>query len=1334
MKKNIAQKASALIVAVGLLAVLSAMAFTFVTVMRVEIDASVANRIGTQTGMLDQWALQRVVDRLARDPYEGAMFTPVDWAGEEWYSRPLITQFTGMNGSRHTPALPLGNVMSFSSQEMSGKGVFAIDARVIDTASQISLVDGNLEDSDLRETWIKWKKRMLTGMPFAIDYERKASDKQFEIFPVPRYKCTYYLKPDQAEAIAREVYTNMSTTSGTDGQIRNKDQLLKLLLNRREDFRSFDMEAPIDKDREPRISDELLSDFYNGRKDEAGNPLTIGFKDFITLDSWIDEGTQLCSDTEWIPWRRAPININTASSWTIRNILFGLKSKEGGDIRKEDAEALADYIVAFRTPAAYLTIELRKKQMQLAKFIRKCEEMAPPDGAVVPDPVTGDELKGHVVRLAHLLINPEYADRNEDNEILKQFDEADIKAKEDWPKDREVIRLYPQSKEGIEFNKRIYTELPRPFASWSEFDGFLKVIVYAASTSESGLENISSFALPAGRTKARLIMANANPNTNFSLQAPRNSFGMWNCGKDNVVADTTTTEFCFGSFGKFEMDLNVSKSSVVITRNADKIDEPENKEITIDRQKADSFQTKGLIKQVDFASLSNLCILNDPPPIDFDDGKNEYGPFNVFRHIAILDTPLRTIRKSGASPDRLCFYNLNGELIGAWSIYDSAPGGATAGKKWGELYLDRPLSPVFSAVHDPNPLSRWERAQLLTGIDLVDKQDDKIRKLDPPPQGHEDRKHICIGCARYPRVHVGSWAIERLESMKKWSAVVSFAEAVRLSTQENLVEGLENKWNTPEGKVLFLPNQRFKQSPKGIMGSDGSIMLMTSTPDDDAQGLNTTGTSTIASDFSYKQPFDFTDEINLEPGDRGIGSTNNIYNEGCVTPFGYKIGPKSEGNTLKYPISTVFPPELTKKFCVGMWLCFTERPTTTKVMPILTYTSPPASSLQSTIKFQVAADGALELLLSATKKGSVPKTLKVEGGASVLGWRVGEWHYVGFSFSETETDKASHATIFATVLTENGEKMDQTVDAMKAATLVGPNEKPLHLYGDIGANDPPRVAFGGEGISAIIDNIQVLGGKYVNVATAKESFKNVRRFKATPCIYAMDDRSFGNLLHSKTGTSQDIELGTMAWTEQMPGKYLPQGKFNSKLEKDPEYGRWADVRVTVNKHMGGADRTLRGDKKDEPPNAAWQRSIWFPHDYLVAGGNFLARIGLRGEGQRIAEGLINNEKKTTKLSDYVYARGDYLELPSYTGHFKDIDREQVAGSCMNDSSNTSSALQVAVKLIGPSGQWGKENADDTSDAEDTNMNFDSPCVDDVTITYFPPLNVRYWKQATTISE
>ncbi|HUW30351.1 MAG TPA: hypothetical protein VM223_01930 [Planctomycetota bacterium] len=1354
------EKASALIVAVGLLAVLSAMAFTFVTIMRLEIEASVVSKMSAQTNLLDQWALQSVVDRLARDPYEGAMYTPIDWAGEKWYTRPLIAALAGgEDPTRYSPAMPLGGCLSFC-QMLPGRGTFTVDARIIDCASQINLVDGDPKDEGT--AWVDRKVRLLTGLPFAIDFQRDEESAE-KLKPIPQYRNTYRLTLTQADLLVRKIQQSYQD----DIPITTEEQVFQIILKYKDQFGSFDTDSG-----QPRrkMTIDTLSDFFSGKRDAAGNTVIIGFKDFITINSWIDE--RVMDATGWKRARRAPVNINTASSWVIRNVLRGLHSSEGASITDEDARALADYIVAYRTPAVYLTTTLRAKQDQLIDAIN--HSLSTNVDISAADPRNLSELQGHVCRMAQLLANPEFpkalgnefpddCDRGVRKfELVKQLDtlhnwidrppyhltagcDNPIGAQPDRFRELHRLRLLREDSLGDnERRPRLYTQLPRPFMTWEQFDAFLKVYVYGIMNGKIRDSAAGSFApsVDVGRLKARLIMANCNPNSNYSRTPLQNCIATWNCGKDKISSNTETTEFCFSSFGKFETEMQVSSYSQVLSREyATDKSEKEGESITKDNLAiVNDVRNRNV---TDDCALPYMIFTSDDIPAD-PAGRCFF--FDSERRLSLdkaaKETPgnvrLRTVRGTPYTPDRLSFYNQHGELVGAWSIYEYVTNRDKrigTNKRWGMLVLDRPISPVFSGYGtnsaDPFYLDEDSRICLL-------------RRM-PFPGPEPQKPPVMV----WPKTAVKMWAIERPQSVKKWSAVCSFAEVIRIDTQENFVQG-RPAWNEKGDQSLtFMPNQAFQTQPSpGVLSRDGSVMLKTRSLDENLSIFNIPADETPY----FTLPFDYSETVKPGGGSAGEGSgdTGDVY-QGDIYPIGYKIGPPRPGDAgLSFPIYTLFPEEKTGdpdpiEFTIGMWICLNEKPDRNTTAQILVYaTNNPDAKVQTTINLDIK-QGSIELFLMA-EKDKMPIKLHAQGtdAISIAEWLPGEWHYIGFAFSEDYRRQGqAQVQMFATKLVDNHDHYKQVLE-VKQSPATDPVSQPLRLYEDAGGGDP--VKFGGEAINAVVDDIVVLRG-YILPEQDEDHGILLRRFypdadsskhnRASMAAISLDDYLDGT-------EAQSVEYGTVSWTEHMPARKLPRGTVREDKMKKTEPGQWSDASITVNGVVAGRDRWVRPSKADEKTdsdkkkvdkerrNPAWQCSVWFANDYLMAGFGCLARFGLNGEGQRISPHTVRDAEG--RPTDWVCYNPAQTE-PSYTGYMKMSDWDPPIKTFVNSMADTKSEAHVTVSLIGPRGDM--DDGDEPDPEFETNpeyVNYESPWVDDITVTFFPPLNVYYWRQASDAGE
>ena len=1423
MRTRNKKKASALIVAVGLLAVLSAMAFTYVTIMRMEIEASVVSKTSTQTAMLDQWALQGIVDHLTRAPYEGAMYTPVDWAGERWHTRPIIADLTSViygkqccdDTTCYSPALPLGGCLSVS-QMLPGKGTFTIDARIIDCGSQVNLMDGD----PLKEgkSWVDRKIRLLTGIPFAIDFARDENDID-QIKPMPRYRNTYRLTAVQADFLARKI----QEASLNGEPITTKEHIFQLILKNKGTFEAFDCDRDAPRRKlTGRDGVDTLSDFFNGKKDAAGNTLTVGFKDFITLNSYIDE--KVMDANTWKRARRAPINVNTASSFVLRNVFSGLQSTENAGITDKDARLLTDYIVAYRTPAAYLTTELRRKQERLIDLINDCMKVNATINTA--DPKSSDELPAHVARLAQMLANPEFPSFDELRskpdlkcgfqgqaiekfELIRQLyslhnryncnDRRFKYVRADGSLEFSAIPLAPTDVLRLDANRnpddllelgaatapnrgrpKLYCQLPRPFTTWAQFDAFLKVIVYGADTGK--LPDMDAFRMPEGRRKARLIMANCNPNTNYSRTPLMNTMAIWTCGKDDVRSNTETTELCFSSYGRFEAELQVSSFSPVIWREGVSMKVTRRREEN--KTDPDSFQTIDDMRNIYVARASapfNAFVDKNLPPDPqarcfFLDNDNKLQIDKAFK-VTAGQLPLRTLRGSPYTPDRLSFFNNRGELIGSYAIYDYI---TDRYSKRGMLVLDRPIAPVF-----PTRDTR--------DVDGSEDPDWQWKRLDDP-----GRTCLLLDANIFPKTAIAGWAIERPQSVKKYTSVFNFAEVIKIDTQQDFVRGNAD-WNKETDKtVTFMPNQRFESgTPVNILPRDGSILAKTRSWTDNLRAFPIPDNSALY----FSLPFDVADSVkpNNGSGD-GSGDVGRVF-VGNVYATGYKIGrPRPTDSGLKFPFYTFFPNEEKGKpieFTVGMWVSFNDKPGGGQKAPIFYYeTTNPAANVKTTIRLE-ATPGTIELFLMAEKKGMAPVRLQAAGPDAIqIGdWLTGEWHYVGFAFSENYKGTGqAQAQLFSTKLVDKRDHYEQIME-VKDSPRPDPENVPLPLYEDAGGSD--RVNFGGDATDAIVDDIIVLKGYFLPEEKPSEN-KMVRRFLANPTTYLMAPISLNDSLDGTE--AQFVEYGTVSWTEYMPANYLARGPLDETKMRTPQPGRLADARIGINYFdpcaFGlerwiemGRDRWIRpngvnednvngndddGDDRDtdtekQKPsedqwkevrrNPAWLPPIWFGSDYIMAGWGALARIGLNGEGQRIPRRLDREEVNCDRMknarsvlnhdrreypNDWVtfYAKEPAVpndpyvaEEPAYTGYMPLADSAPPIRTFTNEIVNTNKILKVRVNLIGTRGEQRQEEAKE-GDLEPAPeyVNDASPWVDDITITFFPPLNVYYWRQASDINE
>lgn len=634
MQRTDRRKGSALVVAVGLLAVLSAMAFTFVTVMKVEMEVSIALGDSVQTAMLDQWAVQAIVDRLTREPLEGAMYTPVDWPGEEWCNRLLI---------KNSPFMPDGGMMTFAVP-LEGKGNYTIVARVLDCSSMVNLADAEEMTSDWRDR----KIRLLQYLPFDTKRDKPLGVKG-------------------AEELLSAVSKITRGSGGEEASIPTKEALLPYLAGSSQ-FQDLKLASEIGY-----TTQEAIGLFFLGQRGPGGDITRVGFKDFITLYSYVDR--RMLDTALTSPQRRAPININTAPSWLLKGLLAGIVSNDEGrvEIGKNNAEKLADYIMAYRTPKKFLPTELQNKQDDLVDWIKAFTDKSASGNTFAADPKSDDDLNAQLERLAHLLINPKLT------VLTEQMKGLGYKPKKLPGEDT-------------------YNRLPRPFASWAQFDAFLKLLVYEKKLGTS---------VPDGRKLARAIMANCNPNTNHSVQPIRNGIAQWNCGKDKLRSGTT--EFCFGSFGRFEIEMIVGRVREV---------------------------SGGTTIGVGHFPSNNLA-------------KFESG--------AIQTDKLRTIDGSIYAPDRLSFYK-DSELLMTRSIKDKSGTGSNT------IELSQEVSPLNWSKSDKagrlsllvENVTRWsiERLEATKKWNAVVKFADVIRLdtvADFLSSENEGRSGTGSGALYYPK-------------------------------------------------------------------------------------------------------------------------------------------------------------------------------------------------------------------------------------------------------------------------------------------------------------------------------------------------------------------------------------------------------------------------------------------------------------------------------------------------------------------------------------------------------------------------------------------------------
>ena len=1084
MKKTNRKRASALVVAIGMLAVLSAMAFTYVAVMSLEREASVASEMSTQTGLLHHWAAQQVADKLIRTRYEGAMYTPVDWAGEEWYTRPLI------EGS---PSLPLGGAMSFQAF-LSGKGDFTIDARVMDCSSQINLADGDLSDSDV----FARKMRLLSALPFGIEYRWDGNTLQ-RVGDAPQ---------SIGEALAGEL---LDIVRDMGPRLTTKEMLLQAIMGS-----GFSVYATADY----MSTEDQLAEYFMGKKDEAGNVMTVGFKDFITLHSWVDD-RMLSTFTVTVqrppPQPRAPININTAPSWTLTGLFSGIRSTEtsigssisqGGAIDPEVAD-LVGYIIAYRTPANHLPNELLTKQNELIGWINDCFDYK--DDDYVPDPQTLDELKAQLNRLAHLLKNPE-PDKVPDG--MREDD---------------------------------FNELPRAFATWAQFDAFLKLLVCNGKLGGSSVE--------IGRKKARAIMANCNPNTNYSMQPIRNGCVQWNCGKDNLTQ--ATTELCFGSYGMFETEMLLGRAIVMQTGSESNFPEP---------------------------------------------------GYNKFSSPELDTSNLRTINGSIYTPDRICFYNEDDELLMMRAILDAETGT--------RVKLDRNVEPLLSRG------GRTTRLKLLKRV-------------------------------------VSSWAIQRLDSTKKWTAIIKFADVIRIDTEADfLASDNPEVFGTGAG-ALFLPQpktdrrSRLASLADGITFPtevDGSIVMQTEQPDANASHLREI----------------FTDDKTVGSRGRFQWLYFPLYSSG--------VWPRENGAFQYDEMNDIFPNKTKDplSFTATMWICLNSDGASGKIIEF-DNTSVSGNDI-SKILFEIQG-GSLSLDLIGmvqTVPGSdarIQMGLSLDGdnAISVADWMPGEWHWVGFDFKELNDQGRTEASIFAAKF-----KDDKLEFIKKTDTL--PDNARMFLYPD---NPSGAVSIGT--IDAGIDDIIVRQ----NVENIEDLMPKTRFEKSTYTSPSIDPSKISGI-----AGETEIEYGTVSWTE-----YMTSRSFQLKdSSSDEGKAHFSDAHVSVRKgsaRIGSTAGVLVDDDRLE------QIPRWLSHADIL--GGWKPRIGRCGEGQRLGDADDDDDDDDDDVKE-------------------------------NPTGTASQKLCVQIVLYGPT-----DKGSGSSGSQD-NANIETPCIDDVTVTYFSPLQVLYWKESTDPSE
>ena len=80
------RRGSALVVAVGILAVMSIMGFAFVSTMRIEYEAGKWFESRCTLDLLGTWAVELACNDLKFHPWQGAAWSPVDSRQEAWYT------------------------------------------------------------------------------------------------------------------------------------------------------------------------------------------------------------------------------------------------------------------------------------------------------------------------------------------------------------------------------------------------------------------------------------------------------------------------------------------------------------------------------------------------------------------------------------------------------------------------------------------------------------------------------------------------------------------------------------------------------------------------------------------------------------------------------------------------------------------------------------------------------------------------------------------------------------------------------------------------------------------------------------------------------------------------------------------------------------------------------------------------------------------------------------------------------------------------------------------------------------------------------------------------
>jgi len=1215
MKSTRTNRASALIVAVGLLAVLSAMAFTFVTIMRVEMDATISMETMTQTQLLDEWAVQKVVERLKRTECEGAMYTPVDWAGEEWYCRPLIED---------SPAFPLGTVMAFG-EDFAGKGTYTIEARLIDCSSQINLSCITDKDSIARTA------RMLACIPFRMDHAWKSNGKLERVGTPDEQQVTLGVKypgdlygilsQDELEHIVAKI-----AKLKQQGNLTSKEGILNIFLEQEK----LKARLPRSIYSTEQMRQEKIAELFMGKRDMGGNILTVGWKDFITLDSWVDENTV---DRNFDRQPRAPININTAPVWTLIGVFNDIRSAEGAVISYDDARRLAESIVAYRTPKSFLPDDLQDRQDELREGMAEIvdDRFGPSESDIDnenedyrSDPRTEKQVELQLNRMAHLLVNPS-AETYE-----KQWEEID----RDTPDDEDIS--YDDELSRDKYNN---SRLPRPFATWAQFDAFLKYLVVEGKTFDGSFE--------LQRKKARAVMANCNPNSTYSRQPVRNLCTMWNCGKDQVIRGTT--ELCFGTFGRYEVELVVGKARVL---------------------------QSGTLGGLNGGSFGGT------------DNRNFRADLDVSK--------IRTIAGSAFAPDRL--YLSSRDDDNKWQVIATRAFLQTDADT-GVMVLDRPVSD--------------------TVIEALIKGDRPTR-----------------------------WEIKRLESVKKWNSILKFADVVRFDT---VADFWRSSRSTGSGKnALYFPQPARKK--QGAAGSsdlmrDGAISMLTTELERDHLGELVDKSVHLYETFPNGLPQEGLLENN----------TGSIYSGSRLFASGMWLRAHANGklpikfNFIDTPRRKGFFPNVkgtaNKEITVSMWICLNDRGVSGTILDCSgkDFNGSPVrlSIVGNKLKVDFKGQGN-------PKTGFGNASLSVSD-ISIADWRPGEWHWIGFSFKETHQTggngvEGAEAQLFASSVKENygpgddykSNKLifEMDLDVEKEAL---PEGSSLSLYSSSMALKDARVTMGP--IDAVVDDITVRWDYYGNEAAIKGIMPRTRYQHIDESGLTADNKLRTVKYESpkfSIGLPKDVEIeyGTIAWTEHMTWRSLrpktPKDSEKTVLGKHYDFSNavvqlWRAENVGSEEPVGWmvgaidfeAEKNYRESQGlgDVSYDSLIEIPVWVTHEERKARWGPFSRIGRRGEGQRIGAPVAATSGKPD--NDHVRNENFY-----WTGEIKDNHYYTNVFGSGDD------VLSLHIELFGPA----DDPLKDYNDPNDIPPDVESPYIDDVTITFFTPVEVLYWRASTDVVE